>query len=230
VGPYAPGLKTLEDATKIRRRVLLSFELAEERGNYRRRSVMSIRVRAFRPFVGGLFLSGCAGIASAANVAAPAAPVEVTFASGERLLHGFVYKPESKGPFRAVLWNYGSERRPGWLPKLGPLLLLEGTSFLFPIDAGRAVRQGTSFREIVFSQGDPADAVFSSVMIRLEQPWCSKGQGFRNECRFRKLRPLPDLNWTIKELFVSGENTIIVRGDATDYIDEEETPGSSERP
>src|SRR5580704_16707273 len=36
-----------------------------------------------------------------------------------------------------------------------------------------------------------------------------------NECRFRKLRPLPDLNWTIKELFVSGENTIIVRGEAT---------------
>jgi hypothetical protein len=36
-----------------------------------------------------------------------------------------------------------------------------------------------------------------------------------NECRFRKLRPLPDLNWTIKELFVSGENTIMVRGEAT---------------
>jgi predicted ester cyclase len=99
--------------------------------------------------------------------------------------------------------------------------------------------------------------------------------------RFRKLSPLPDLNWTIKELFVSGENTIIVRGEGTgtpiktflgaeptgrsfrtmsidlytvtglkdlvptmsrtgrrpcvslptaDYIDEEETPGSSERP
>jgi hypothetical protein len=36
-----------------------------------------------------------------------------------------------------------------------------------------------------------------------------------NECRFRKLRPLPDLNWTIKELFVSGENTIIVRATGT---------------
>ncbi|HWR37091.1 MAG TPA: NAD(P)/FAD-dependent oxidoreductase [Clostridia bacterium] len=29
--PYAPGLKTLEDATEIRRRVLLAFELAERR-------------------------------------------------------------------------------------------------------------------------------------------------------------------------------------------------------
>ena len=27
--PYAPGLKTLEDATAIRRRILLSFERAE---------------------------------------------------------------------------------------------------------------------------------------------------------------------------------------------------------
>jgi predicted ester cyclase len=26
---------------------------------------------------------------------------------------------------------------------------------------------------------------------------------------------VPDLNWTIKELFVSGDNTIIVRGEAT---------------
>src|SRR3954462_10358458 len=29
--PYAPGLKTVEDATEIRRRVLLAFELAERR-------------------------------------------------------------------------------------------------------------------------------------------------------------------------------------------------------
>ncbi len=27
--PYAPGLKTIEDALEIRRRVLLAFELAE---------------------------------------------------------------------------------------------------------------------------------------------------------------------------------------------------------
>ena len=34
--------------------------------------------------------------------------------------------------------------------------------------------------------------------------------------RFKGLASVvPDLNWTIKELFVSGENTIIVRGEAT---------------
>ena len=31
--PYAPGLKTLEDATTIRRRILLSFEHAERESN-----------------------------------------------------------------------------------------------------------------------------------------------------------------------------------------------------
>ena len=34
--------------------------------------------------------------------------------------------------------------------------------------------------------------------------------------RFKAMASVvPDLNWTIKELFVSGENTIIVRGEAT---------------
>lgn len=34
--------------------------------------------------------------------------------------------------------------------------------------------------------------------------------------RFKGLASVvPDLNWTIKEIFVSGENTIVVRGEAT---------------
>src|SRR6202051_4276688 len=33
--PYAPGLKTIEDALEIRRRVLLAFELAEGQGGAR---------------------------------------------------------------------------------------------------------------------------------------------------------------------------------------------------
>ena len=35
--PLAPGLKTIEDALEIRRRVLLAFELAERQENERRR-------------------------------------------------------------------------------------------------------------------------------------------------------------------------------------------------
>lgn len=38
--PFAPGLKTLEDATTIRRRILLAFELAERETDARRRSAL----------------------------------------------------------------------------------------------------------------------------------------------------------------------------------------------
>jgi hypothetical protein len=62
-------------------------------------------------------------------------PVEVTFPSGNLVLHGFIYKPEGKGPFPAVLWNHGSERRPGWLPELAPFFSVRATSFSFLIAA-----------------------------------------------------------------------------------------------
>jgi NADH dehydrogenase len=39
-GPYAPGLKTLEDATTIRRRVLLSFEQAERESDPTKRAAL----------------------------------------------------------------------------------------------------------------------------------------------------------------------------------------------
>lgn len=38
--PYAPGLKTLEDATAIRRRILVSFERAEREGDPARRAAL----------------------------------------------------------------------------------------------------------------------------------------------------------------------------------------------
>jgi NADH dehydrogenase len=38
--PYAPGLKTLEDATSIRRRILLSFERAERESDEQRRAAL----------------------------------------------------------------------------------------------------------------------------------------------------------------------------------------------
>jgi carboxymethylenebutenolidase len=37
---------------------------------------------------------------------------EVTFSSGKLVLHGFIHKPEGKGPFPAVLMNHGSEQIP----------------------------------------------------------------------------------------------------------------------
>ena len=69
-------------------------------------------------------------------------PVEVTFPSGNLVLHGFLYKPDGKGPFPAVLWNHGSERRPGWLPELAPLFLSRGYAFFIPHRRGHGRSPG----------------------------------------------------------------------------------------
>lgn len=78
----------------------------------------------------------------------PPAPTEVTFPSGNLTLHGFLYKPEGKGPFPAVLWNHGSEKRPGWLPELAPFFTSHGYILFIPHRRG----QGRSPGEYVMDQ------------------------------------------------------------------------------
>jgi dienelactone hydrolase len=56
--------------------------------------------------------------ASRANASPPpspeaaAPPTVVAFASGSRILHGYLYRPTGDGPFPAVVYNHGSERSP----------------------------------------------------------------------------------------------------------------------
>jgi len=85
--------------------------------------------------------------ASALAQSAPA-PTEVNFSSGTLTLHGFLYKPEGKGPFPAILWNHGSERRPGWLPELAPFFTGHGYILFIPHRRG----QGRSPGEYVMDQ------------------------------------------------------------------------------
>jgi carboxymethylenebutenolidase len=72
----------------------------------------------------------------------PSTPVEVTFPGGNLVLHGFLYKPEGKGPFPALLWNHGSEKRPGWLPELAPIFLNKGYVFFIPHRRGHGRSPG----------------------------------------------------------------------------------------
>jgi dienelactone hydrolase len=67
---------------------------------------------------------------------------EVTFASGGLTLHGFIYRPEGPGPFPTVLWNHGSEQRPGWLPELGPMFTRAGYVFFVPHRRGQGRSPG----------------------------------------------------------------------------------------
>ena len=51
-------------------------------------------------------------ITASAAAQAPPSPQEVVFPSGSLQLHGFLWRPAGQGPFAAILWNHGSEKRP----------------------------------------------------------------------------------------------------------------------
>jgi NADH dehydrogenase len=110
--PYAPGLKTLEDATSIRRRILLSFERAERETDPARRSALLTFV-----IVGGgptgVELAGA--IAELAHVTLPDEFRHIDtrktrvllIEAGPRLLPSFV--PELSAYARSALERLGVE-------------------------------------------------------------------------------------------------------------------------
>ena len=93
-----------------------------------------------RPLVAALSASMLLAIRTAAPASASEA---VAFESGEKTLHGFVYKPAGTGPFPTVLYNHGSS--PGMVNNqafdlIGPLFNARGWAFFAPYRRG----QGTS--------------------------------------------------------------------------------------
>jgi carboxymethylenebutenolidase len=96
----------------------------------------------FRSFLIAIFVALAALVPEPAAARPQASPVEVTFPSGALVLHGFIYKPEGAGPFPALLWNHGSERRPGWLPDLAPLFLSYGYILFIPHRRGHGRSPG----------------------------------------------------------------------------------------
>lgn len=57
-------------------------------------------------------------------------------------LYGFVSLPAGKGPFPAVLWNHGSERRPGWQSPLAAFYNAHGFAFFLPHRHGQGRSPG----------------------------------------------------------------------------------------
>lgn len=76
-------------------------------------------------------------------------PEEVTFQSGTLTLHGFLWKPEGKGPFPAVLWNHGSEKLPGWRPPLGTFYVQHGYVLFIPHRRGQGRSPGQYIEDLV---------------------------------------------------------------------------------
>jgi dienelactone hydrolase len=118
-----------------------------------------------------LVLGGLLGAATAATQATGAVqPEEVTFASGPLSLRGFLYRPEGPGPFPVVLWNHGSEPRPGWLPTLGPLFTARGYVFFIPHRRGQGRSPGHYIMDLLrreMERGGP-DA-WSRLLVSLQE-------------------------------------------------------------
>jgi carboxymethylenebutenolidase len=70
----------------------------------------------------------------------------VAFQSGDLTLGGMLWKPAGNGPFRAVLWNHGSEKGPGAdgsNPVLGPVFTSQDYVFFMPMRRGQGTSEGT---------------------------------------------------------------------------------------
>jgi carboxymethylenebutenolidase len=89
------------------------------------------------------------GVPTSAVTAAPAPALtgeRITFQNGDLTLGGMLWKPAGNGPFRAVLWNHGSEQGPGVAgsnPLLGPVFAAQGYVFFMPFRRGQGTSEGT---------------------------------------------------------------------------------------
>jgi carboxymethylenebutenolidase len=88
-----------------------------------------------------------------ATVLAAAQPEEVTFPGGELVLHGFLYRPRGNGSFPAVLYNHGSEEKPGTKPALGEFFSSKGYVFFVPHRRGQGRSPNDSYVESLRAQG-----------------------------------------------------------------------------
>jgi carboxymethylenebutenolidase len=87
--------------------------------------------------------------------APPANARLVSFPSPGGTLYGFVYVPEGTGPFPAVLWNHGSEKRPGWQPELAAFYKAHGFVFFLPHRRGQGKSPGPYIMDEIHASRSP---------------------------------------------------------------------------
>jgi carboxymethylenebutenolidase len=88
-----------------------------------------------------------------ATVMSATQPEEVTFPSGKLVLHGFLYSPQGNGSFPAILYNHGSEEKPGTKPALGKFFSSKGYVFFVPHRRGQGRSPNDSNVESLRAQG-----------------------------------------------------------------------------
>jgi carboxymethylenebutenolidase len=113
-----------------------------------------LRVKFF-----GAILLLLAGATAFAQEALPANAQLVSFPAVGGTLNGFLYVPAGPGPFPAVLWNHGSEKRPGAQPELAEFYNSHGFVFFLPHRRGQGRSPGTYIMDEIRSHPSAYAAV-----------------------------------------------------------------------
>ncbi|MES2180195.1 MAG: prolyl oligopeptidase family serine peptidase [Gemmatimonadota bacterium] len=69
----------------------------------------------------------------------------VTFKSGDLTLSGYLFRPAGAGPFKALIWNHGSEKNPGGGPQfdsVAAIFVPAGYVVFAPVRRGHGTSQG----------------------------------------------------------------------------------------
>ena len=109
-------------------------------------------------------LMGVAVLLAATTAVGQSQPVEVTFLSDWRQLHGFLWKPSGDGPFRAVLWNHGSEKLPGSEPALAAFYTANSYVFFVPHRRGQGRSPGSYIQDEI-AQASPGERAGRAVEL-----------------------------------------------------------------
>ena len=144
--PFAPGLKTLEDATSIRRRVLLSLERAEREADPARRAALLTFV-----IVGG----GPTGVELAGAI------VELVYQN----LRGEFRRFDTRQA-RVLLIEAGPRLLPAFAPDLSTYALKALARLGVEVRLGSAVTDCNSGGVIIGDQHVPADVILWAAGVR----------------------------------------------------------------
>lgn len=115
-----------------------------------------------------LMLLAFVAIPAAGGAIAQSKPEEVVFPSGERQLHGFLWKPEGSGPFRAIVWNHGSEKLPGSQAALASFYTAHSYVFFVPHRRGQGRSPGDYIQDQI-AQAPPRERARRMVELQQEE-------------------------------------------------------------
>jgi carboxymethylenebutenolidase len=108
--------------------------------------------------VAGALMAALTAAAAPAAAQDPVPTPELTaFPSGELELKGFIWKPAGAGPFPAILWNHGSEKKPGPVAPVAPLFVARGYVFFVPHRRGQGRSPGPYIMDQLKAARSPAE-------------------------------------------------------------------------